>query len=148
MNKKKIEELIDLMNKHNLSEINIDEENFKVHLKKGMGELPAAIPQVISPGMIVQEKSKAEDAGKKPAANLIEIKSPIVGTFYKAAAPDAPSFVEVGSQIKEGDVICIIEAMKLMNELKAEVNGKISKILVENAEPIEYGQVLFLVEPA
>jgi len=148
MNKKKIEELIDLMNKHNLSEINIDEENFKVHLKKGMGELPAAIPQVISPGMIVQEKSKAEDAEKKPAANLIEIKSPIVGTFYKAAAPDAPSFVEVGSQIKEGDVICIIEAMKLMNELKAEVNGKISKILVENAEPIEYGQVLFLVEPA
>ncbi len=148
MNKKKIEELIDLMNKHNLSEINIDEENFKVHLKKGMGELPAVIPQVISPGMIVQEKSKAEDAEKKPAANLIEIKSPIVGTFYKAAAPDAPSFVEVGSQIKEGDVICIVEAMKLMNELKAEVKGKISKILVENAEPIEYGQVLFLVEPA
>ena len=82
------------------------------------------------------------------AGNLIEVTSPMVGTFYRAASPDAPPYVEVGSRVAEGGVLCIIEAMKLMNELESEVTGTIEEILVENAEPVEYGQVLFLVDPS
>jgi acetyl-CoA carboxylase biotin carboxyl carrier protein len=82
------------------------------------------------------------------AGNLIEVTSPMVGTFYRAPSPDAPPYVEVGSRVDEGGVLCIIEAMKLMNELESEVTGTIEKILVDNAEPVEYGQVLFLVDPS
>lgn len=82
------------------------------------------------------------------ASNLVEIKSPMVGTFYRSASPEAPPFIEVGKVIKVGDVLCIVEAMKLMNEIEAEQSGKIVKILVENAQPIEFGQPLFLVDPA
>ena len=82
------------------------------------------------------------------AENLIEVTSPMVGTFYRAPSPDAPPYVEVGSRVAEGGVLCIIEAMKLMNELESEVAGTIEKILVDNAEPVEYGQVLFLVNPS
>jgi oxaloacetate decarboxylase alpha subunit len=81
------------------------------------------------------------------AVNLVEVVAPMVGTFYHAAAPDAPSFVEVGSKIEKGQTLCIIEAMKLMNEIEAEGPGEIVEILVENAQPVEYGQVLFLIEP-
>jgi acetyl-CoA carboxylase biotin carboxyl carrier protein len=82
------------------------------------------------------------------AGNLIEVTSPMVGTFYRAPSPDAPPYVEVGSRVAEGGVLCIIEAMKLMNELESEVTGTIERILVDNAEPVEYGQVLFLVDPS
>jgi acetyl-CoA carboxylase biotin carboxyl carrier protein len=82
------------------------------------------------------------------SGNLVEVTSPMVGTFYRAPSPDAPPYVEVGSRVAEGNVLCIIEAMKLMNELESEVAGTIAKILVENAEPVEYGQVLFLVDPS
>jgi len=87
-------------------------------------------------------------AAEAPAKNLIEVKSPMVGTFYRAPAPEAPPYVEVGSQVTKGQTLCILEAMKLMNELESEVDGIVREILVENAEPVEYGQVLFRIEPA
>jgi len=93
-------------------------------------------------------QAPAEDAPPAPDPNLLEITSPMVGTFYRSPAPDAEPFVEVGSTIARGDPLCIIEAMKLMNELEAEVEGTIREICVENAEPVEYGQVLFRIQPA
>lgn len=145
MNKKKIEEMIDLMEKHGLTEINIEEEGIRIHLKKGPSGYEQISGEVISKPVTLPKEEKAQTT--KEAKNLIEIKSPMVGTFYKAPGPDTPPFIEIGDTIKEGDVLCIIEAMKLMNEIKSEVKGKVSDILVENGEPVEFGQVLFLVEP-
>jgi acetyl-CoA carboxylase biotin carboxyl carrier protein len=88
-----------------------------------------------------------EPARAEASAGLIEVTSPMVGTFYRAPAPDAPPYVEVGAKVAPGAVLCIIEAMKLMNELEAEVSGTVARILVENAQPVEYGQVLFLIDP-
>ena len=93
------------------------------------------------------EKSSSENA-KENTNNLITIKSPMIGTFYRKSSPDKPLFVEVGDTIKEGDVLCVIEAMKLFNEIESEVNGKIVKILVDDSSPVEFDQPLFLVEPA
>lgn len=150
MNKKKIEEMIDLMEKHGLDEIDVEEEGVRIHLKKSPSGGYAQVTHAVSPAqsaapVILPGETKAET--KQEAKNLIEIKSPMVGTFYKAPAPEAPPYVEIGKEIKEGDILCIIEAMKLMNEIKSEVKGRIADILVENGEPIEFGQVLFLVEP-
>jgi len=89
-----------------------------------------------------------DDTGEAPGGNLIEVTSPMVGTFYRAPSPDAPPYVDLGARVGKGSVLCIIEAMKLMNEMESEVEGTIVKILVENAEPVEYGQVLFLVDPS
>jgi acetyl-CoA carboxylase biotin carboxyl carrier protein len=145
MNKKKIEEMIDLMEKHGLTEINIEEEGIRIHLKKGSSGYEEIRDGVISKPVRLPKEEKVGTT--KEAKNLIEIKSPMVGTFYRAPGPDTPPFIEIGDTIKEGDVLCIIEAMKLMNEIKSEVKGKVSDILVENGEPVEFGQVLFLVEP-
>ncbi|MCK4462973.1 MAG: acetyl-CoA carboxylase biotin carboxyl carrier protein [Candidatus Omnitrophica bacterium] len=145
MNKKKIEEMIDLMEKHGLTEINIEEEGIRIHLKKGPSGYEQIRDGVISKPVTLPKEEKAQTI--KEAKNLTEIKSPMVGTFYSAPGPDTPPFIEIGDTIKEGDVLCIIEAMKLMNEIKSEVKGKVSDILVENGEPVEFGQVLFLVEP-
>jgi acetyl-CoA carboxylase biotin carboxyl carrier protein len=147
MNIKKIEEVIRLMERHGLTEISIDEEGARIHLKKGPeGHIEKTLT---APSSVL---TPAEDKGPGPAKdetkNLVEIKAPMVGTFYSSPAPDAKPFVDIGSAVKSGDVICIIEAMKLMNEIKSEVKGKIVDVLVENAEPIEFGQVLFLVEPS
>jgi acetyl-CoA carboxylase biotin carboxyl carrier protein len=98
-----------------------------------------------SPAPVGETVATAEES---PAGKYVEVTSPMVGTFYRAPAPDAPPYVEVGSAIGEGTVLCIIEAMKLMNELESEVTGTIAKIMVENAEPVEFGQVLFLVDPS
>jgi len=151
MNIKKIEEVIRLMEKHNLTEISIEEEGAKIHLRKGMNgrieeaggpwHIPSSASMPAAPtggGLLPNEEEK----------NVVEIKTPMVGTFYSAPSPDANPFVEVGSKINTGDILCIVEAMKLMNEIKSEVKGKITDILVENGDPIEFGQALFLVEPA
>jgi len=104
-------------------------------------EAPSAAPPVAaSPG-------GAAEAVPVAASNLVEIKSPMVGTFYRSPAPEAPSYVEVGTRVTKGQTLCILEAMKLMNELEAEVSGTIKEILAENSEPVEYGQVLFRIEP-
>lgn len=148
MNIKKIEEVVRLMEKHNLTEISIEEEGMKIHLQKGAGgHIEKAVHM---PGHILTHSAhKTESAPEKEEVkNTIEVKAPMVGTFYKSPAPDAAAFVDVGSAVKDGDVLCIIEAMKLMNEIKSEVKGKVVDVLVENGEPIEFGQALFLVEPS
>jgi len=153
MNKKRIEELIELMEKFGLTEIDVEEEGVKIHLKKGNSGTHTILqqPMMQQPVMVQApaQPAKAEGAAepKAEAKKRIEIKSPMVGTFYRAPAPDADPYVEVGSVIKEGTVLCIIEAMKLMNEIKSEVSGKIVEIPVDNGHPIEFGQVLYYVEP-
>ncbi len=142
----KLREFVKFMEENNLSELEIEDKDIKVKLKKNIGSSVNNSNLSLTPPSSPPTHSEKEI--KKHASNLIEIKAPMVGTFYRAPAPDAAPFVEVGDSIKNGDTLCIIEAMKLMNEIKSDVKGKIKEILVENAEPVEYGQVLFLVEPA
>ncbi|MFC1632447.1 acetyl-CoA carboxylase biotin carboxyl carrier protein [Candidatus Omnitrophota bacterium] len=146
MNLKEIKEMINLMNENELSELELERDGLKIKLKKNAGE----IQQIITaPGAAAGTAPQTQQSEHPGAAEqeLFEIKSPMVGTFYRASAPESPAYVDFGDQIEPGQVICIIEAMKLMNEIKAEVKGKIKEILVENGSPIEFGQVLFKVEP-
>ena len=156
-----IKKLIKLLSESDVDEIEIEEEGKKIRLLKHvqnsaashpMGSvLPAplhpsmhvVIPPAPAPAVLEAPVPKAAEPEKK----LHEIKSPIVGTFYRAPAPDAAPFVEVGSLIRPGTVLCIVEAMKLMNEIESDVSGKIVKVMVENGQAVEYGQMLFLVEP-
>lgn len=153
MNLKELKELIELMNENGLTELEIEREGLKVRLKKLQGGGLEQRIEMVPAGYAVKEAPRSEQAApaaRKDSADkkLVEIKAPMVGTFYEAPSPESPPYVEVGSEISVGQVLCIIEAMKLMNEIKAEVKGRIVEKLVENAQPIEYGQVLFLVEPA
>ena len=147
MNIKEIREMIQLMNENNLSEFELEKEGLKIRLRKGSGGvieqivLPAETPS--SPSAVSKSK---EEAPKTPAPGRPLIKSPMVGTFYSAPAPDAPPFVQVGSQIEAGQVVCIIEAMKLMNEIKSEIRGKIVEISVHNGDPVEFSQTIFVLE--
>ncbi|OGF46442.1 MAG: acetyl-CoA carboxylase, biotin carboxyl carrier protein [Candidatus Firestonebacteria bacterium RIFOXYA2_FULL_40_8] len=159
MNTKEIKELIDLLKGSDVSEIEIEREGIKLKIKKGpsgaimtpvMTSQPVVhmqAPQpVAAPAATAPVAAAAAPAPAKPLGNTIN--SPMVGTFYKAPSPESPAFVKEGDIIKEGQTVCIIEAMKLMNELKSEVKGKITKILVENGQAVEFGQPLFVVEPA
>lgn len=149
MNVKEIREMINLMNENNLSELEIEKDGQRIKLKRGA---PQAQEAAAAPIFIEREKyplpepALAQEAKKESQANRIEIKAPMVGTFYRAPSPEAPPFVQLNQDIEPGQVICIIEAMKLMNEIKSEVKGKILEILVDNAEPVEFGQPLFLIE--
>ena len=150
MNIKEIKEMINLMNENNLMELEVEKEGMRIKLKRSSsGEIQTA-PIVIEREARKQEpetgSSSKEESGVL-GEKTIEIKAPMVGTFYRAPSPEASPFVEVGQEIVPGQVICIIEAMKLMNEIKSEINGRISEILIDNTEPVEYGQPLFLVEP-
>jgi len=144
----KIKEVIRLMEEHSLQEIEIENEGTKIRLKKSGGDIvqyvtpPSYSPENFSSHAVSEEKVQQQEKG-----NFIEIKAPMVGTFYRAPSPGAEPFVDRGTVVKPGDTLCIVEAMKLMNEIKSEVSGRIVDILVENAEPVEFGQVLFLVEP-
>lgn len=150
MNVKEIKEMISLMNENNLSELEIEKEGMRIKLKKGMSQNQDSFSSPIfierqniqKPEVLTHEQAQKEDASRK-----LEIKAPMVGTFYRAHSPEAPAFVEVNQDIEPGQIICIIEAMKLMNEIKSEIKGKILEILVDNAEPVEFGQPLFLIEP-
>ncbi|MEW6357453.1 MAG: acetyl-CoA carboxylase biotin carboxyl carrier protein [Planctomycetota bacterium] len=143
----KIKELIVLMEDHDLTEIEISNGEEKIRLKKGESTIvqhmanpgPIVAPQVVA--MPAQTAESAKDSG------CIEITSPMVGTFYRAGAPDAEPYVEVGDTVEADDVVCIIEAMKVMNEIKAEIAGEVVEILVENGDVIEYGQPLFKIKP-
>ncbi len=141
MSIKEIKEMISLMNEHDLAELELERDGLKIKLKKSAGE----VQQIISPSPNVPAR-KAQNSPKAEAQGLIEIKSPMVGTFYRAPSPESAPFADIGSEIQSGQVVCIIEAMKLMNEIKSEVKGKIKEILVENGHPVEFGQVLFRVE--
>ncbi|MEO9485032.1 MAG: acetyl-CoA carboxylase biotin carboxyl carrier protein [Ekhidna sp.] len=160
MKAKEIQELISFLSESGLEEVNIETDNFKVSIKRSaeqhvIASAPAAVaapaPQAapVAPAPQAAPAPPA-DGGSAPAANsnLVEIKSPMIGTFYRSANPESPSFVEVGSSVKAGDPVCIIEAMKLFNEIESEVSGKIVKVLVDNAQPVEYDQPLFLVDPS
>jgi oxaloacetate decarboxylase alpha subunit len=154
MNLKEIKEIIALMNENDLNEIEIDRDGLKLKLKKSKGDAP---PMVMSapvqysldkiPASKVTHEPPAGVSEVVPRKNASEIKSPMVGTFYKSPTPEAPSFVEIGQTVEVGQVVCIVEAMKLMNEIKSEVRGKVVEVVVENSEPVEFGQTLFVVEP-
>lgn len=152
MNVKEIREMINLMNENGLCELEIEKDGMRMRLKKGVsaGQEQATA----APIFIEREKAAPPSEGraqapltKEVSANRLEIKAPMVGTFYRAPGPEAPPFAQVNQEIEPGQVICIIEAMKLMNEIKSEIKGKILEILVDNAEPVEFGQPLFLIEP-
>lgn len=167
MKPKEIQELLDFIASSGLAEVNIETENFKIAVKK-YSEAPAKIieqiPQPIIPVTTYQqpvsttpsvtpqptspakqeEKNEVKDSSSK---NLVTIKSPMIGTFYRSANPENPAFVNVGDEVQAGQPVCIIEAMKLFNEIESDISGRIVKILVENASPVEYDQPLFLVEP-
>ena len=145
MDLKEIKELVDFMNENNLLELEIEKEGMRVRLKKSSPF--DANPQVtIMPQNNMQPVASEKEEGSK-ATSTIEIKAPMVGTFYRTPAPDAKPYVDAGQTIEEGQVLCIIEAMKLMNEIKSEAKVKIVEILVENGDPVEFGQPIFLAEP-
>jgi len=149
MNIKEIKEMIALMNENGLLELEIEKDGQRIRLKKtASGGIDVSGPVVIA-RQVPSEPGPGQASGISQAAvpATVEIKAPMVGTFYRAPGPEASPFVEVGQTIEPGQVICIIEAMKLMNEIKAEVKGKILEILVDNAEPVEFGQPIFLIEP-
>jgi acetyl-CoA carboxylase biotin carboxyl carrier protein len=161
MDFKQIQELIRLINKSNIGEITVEEKGFKITIKQKQENIqqvltaaPVYAPQPVQQLPPPASASGAAAAEKtKPAAeaaassNLITIKSPMIGTFYRRASPDKPLFVEVGDEITPGKVVCIIEAMKLFNEIESEISGKVVKVLVDDASPVEYDQPLYLVEP-
>lgn len=151
---KEIAEILRLMDEHKLSEMTLEGEGYKLHLQKGGQQVVSTVPVMQAPSAVAAPMHAAPTpapAAPAPAArneNIVEITSPMVGTFYRAPAPGAEPFVKVGDNIDSETTVCIIEAMKVINEIKAEMKGKIVEILVENAEPVEFGQPLFLVEKA
>jgi acetyl-CoA carboxylase biotin carboxyl carrier protein len=163
MNLAQIQELIKFVAKSGVSEVSLEQKDFRITIKaqetKGRVQevIQVAVPPVAAPAAApapavapapAAAAAPAAPKAEEPKGNLVEIKSPMIGTFYRSSSPDKPPFAEVGSVIKQGDTVCIIEAMKLFNEIESEVSGKIVKVLVNDSTPIEYDQPLFLVEPA
>lgn len=158
INIRSLKKIVTIMNRAKLSELNIEQEGIKIHLKKGGDTIAHTMIPAMAPSVSIAPPLAASAAVAAPAAapaapasveddpNTFTIKSPMVGTFYRAPSPESAPFTETGKEVDENTVVCIVEAMKLMNEIKAEVKGKIKKILVENAQAVEYGQPLFLVE--
>jgi acetyl-CoA carboxylase biotin carboxyl carrier protein len=164
MDFKQIQELIKLINKSNIGEVTVEEKGFKITVKQKEEHIQQVIsapfqahqsapsytaPAVSAPlaGSVPAGNGKSK-SGEPVIDNLITIKSPMIGTFYRSSAPDKPAFVNVGDETEPGKVVCIIEAMKLFNEIESEVKGKIVKVLVEDASPVEFDQPLFLVDPS
>ena len=163
MDFKQIQELIKMINKSNIGEVSIEEKGFKLTIKQKEDAVqhvvsapspvfaqpyPAQMPPAQAPAAAstpAADKSKAAEAATD---NLITIKSPMIGTFYRSPGPGKPAFVEVGDEISPGKPVCIIEAMKLFNEIESEVKGRIVKVLADDATPVEYDQPLFLVDPS
>jgi acetyl-CoA carboxylase biotin carboxyl carrier protein len=152
---KDIKAIIDLMKKNSITEFELERQDSKIRLKRGSNG-GAPIVQYDEPGAAgavpalppVAVASTLTAAPPVPATGEVEVKSPMIGTFYRAPSPEAASYVEIGTEINPESVVCIIEAMKVMNEIKAEVKGVITQVLVENAKPVEFGQPLFKVRPA
>ena len=154
MKAKELQELLDFIAKSGLNKVNIETEEFKISVQRDPNTkqivsmaapaavaVPAAAPAAPAPAA-----ASAPAATEAPASNYKSLKAPMIGTFYRSSGPDSPSFVQVGDMVEKGQVICIIEAMKLFNEIEAEESGRVVKALVENATPVEYDQPLFLIE--
>ncbi|WP_143962231.1 acetyl-CoA carboxylase biotin carboxyl carrier protein [Litoribacter populi] len=160
MKAQEIQELIDFISKSGLAEVKIETDEFKLSIKKNSevvqvkaaeASAPAQsnpAPAPSNPAPVTPTEATAPSAPAADNSKYIEVKSPMIGTFYRTPNPDTEAFVNVGDTIKAGQTVCIIEAMKLFNEIESEVSGKIVKVLVENATPVEYDQPLFLVDPA
>ena len=155
MDIKDIKAIIDLMKKNSITEFELERQDSKIRLKRGSnGGAPVVQYDELATGGTVPILSPVAAVPAPvgtppvPATNEIEVKSPMIGTFYRAPSPEAASYVEIGAEIHPDSVVCIIEAMKVMNEIKAEVKGVITQVLVENAKPVEFGQPLFKVRPA
>lgn len=151
MDLKDIKAIIDLMKKNSISEFELEKQEFKVKLKRAVGgpivpmEEPGNItylPPSSSPALAM-----ASSASAPVGAGNVEIKSPMIGTFYRAPSPESGNYVEIGSEVNPDTVVCIIEAMKVMNEIKAEAKGVITQVLIDNAKPVEFGQPLFKIRP-
>jgi len=151
MNIKELKELIDLLKDTEVTELEIEKAGVKVRIKKGRPGLPVVLNHAEGSATAQVKKAtipETSELGEKPAdSGVITVTSPIVGTFFRSSSPDALPYVQVGDVVKKGQVLCIIEAMKLMNEIESEVDGKVVEILLENAQPVEYGEPLFRIEP-
>ncbi|UXP30615.1 acetyl-CoA carboxylase biotin carboxyl carrier protein [Reichenbachiella agarivorans] len=158
MKVKEIRDLIDFLSSTGLEEVNIETEEFKIKVKRSsetqvVEKMVASAPSpvAVAPAPVaapVAAAPAATAAAPKSEGNYLTIKSPMIGTFYRSANPESPEFVSIGDKVSAGDPVCIIEAMKLFNEIESEVSGTIVKVLVENAQPVEYDQPLFLVDPS
>lgn len=154
MKVKEIKDLIDFLTSSGLEEVNIETEEFKIKVKRSndtqviertVAAVPAAAP---APAPVVDSAPAAAPAPAATTSNLIAVKSPMIGTFYRSANPDSVPFVEIGTKVSVGSPVCVIEAMKLFNEIESEISGTIVEILVDNATPVEYDQPLFMVDPS
>jgi acetyl-CoA carboxylase biotin carboxyl carrier protein len=153
---KDIKAIIDLMKKNSISEFELERQDFKIRLKRGVGA-PASAPGYDEAAAIYSPPGPVPSGNVTPmvvspaavagAGSEVEIKAPMIGTLYRAPSPEAANYVEVGSEVNADSVVCIIEAMKVMNEIKAEVKGIVIQILVENAKPVEFGQPMFKIRP-
>jgi acetyl-CoA carboxylase biotin carboxyl carrier protein len=159
MQTSEIRDLIDFIAKSGLNEVNIETKELKLHVKREPDQKifksgSAGVPMVshqpameAAPQQTYTSPVPAKSASETSGKNTLEIKSPMIGTFYRSSSPDTPPFVSVGDKITKGQAVCIIEAMKLFNEIESEISGTVVKVMVENATPVEYDQVLFVVEP-
>ncbi len=158
----KIKEILQAIAASGLDEVNIETESFKLHVKRSSSttyvesvlskpvevfSLPSTSSNAAVSAVAESKKAEKPAIAEASAKNTIAVKSPMIGTFYRSSSPDTPPFINVGDVIQKGKVVCIIEAMKLFNEIEAEISGRVVKVLVENASPVEYDQELFLVEP-
>ena len=152
MDLKDIKAIIDLMKKNSISEFELERQEFKIKLKRGPGGATASFEETPSVTYALPVASGASLAnaqtGPMAPAGTADIKSPMIGTFYRAPSPESANYVEIGTEVSLDTVVCIIEAMKVMNEIKAEVKGVITQILLDNAKPVEFGQPLFRIRPS
>jgi len=154
---KDIKAIVDLMKKNSITEFELEKQDFKIRLKRGIGAMSPVYEEQLPQAMIPQQTQILPAPGQISVQSLpgtqavqeteIDIKSPMIGTFYRAPSPESAPYVEIGTEVHPDTIVCIIEAMKVMNEIKAEVHGIITKVLVENAKPVEFGQPLFKVKP-
>ncbi len=155
---KDIKAIVDLMKKNSITEFELEKQDFKIRLKRGIGAMTSVYEEQLPQAMVSQQPQflpapnqttpvQTPSGTQTVQETEIDIKSPMIGTFYRAPSPESAPYVEIGTEVHPDTIVCIIEAMKVMNEIKAEVHGIITKVLVENAKPVEYGQPLFKVKP-
>jgi acetyl-CoA carboxylase biotin carboxyl carrier protein len=147
MNLKEIRALLELFREYGLTEVEIERSGERVRLRREPAASPAPAAAASAPAPVAQAAAVPEPVREDRRQHLVTVEAPMVGTFYRAPSPDAEPYVREGDVIKEGQVLCIIEAMKLMNEIESKVSGRVIRVLAENSQPVEYGQPLFLIEP-